>query len=201
MEKPKYTNEQLKNVVADFVRLIKANAMGAQVIGHFPINDLKKGTAKNRTEAYNRFFNVETGEWRVSKVTTYKNITFQRSYLNAVENRSENPMPYQVEAPKGREWVEGCEGILLIGTSDPSKLYLRISENKNTKRETSYFVDNRPATEEEIAIIKEFSPKKNYTCQKQVNYGVSEENQVIVKDLTLVNIVQIKFGEKILNLR
>lgn len=199
--KSKLTNEQLKDAVVAFIRLIKANAMGAQIVGKFAINDLKKGTANNRSIAYTRFFNEKLGEWIISKITTYKNVTFQRSYLNAVENRGDNPTPYNLEPPKGRTWVEGCEGILLVSTTDPSKLYLRISENKNTSHDTTYFVDDRPATEEEINIIKEFSPKKNYACKKQIDYGVDADNQVIVKDITLTNIVSIKYGDKVLTLQ
>lgn len=196
------SSEQLKDLVVAFVRnAVKANGLGVQIVGNFAINDLKKGTAKNRSEAYNRFYNVDKGEFNTSKTSIYKNVTLQRSYLNSVENRSDNPMPYEVEAPKGREWVEGCEGILLVSTSDPTKFYLRVSMNKNTKVETTYFVGDKEATSEEIAIIKEFSPKKDYACKKQLAYGIDEDNQVKVKDFTLTNIVAIKYGERTLTLQ
>lgn len=195
------TSEALKNVIIPFVALIGANKLGAQVVGHFPITDLRKGTANNRTLAYEKFFNETTKTWNVSKVTRFKNVTFLRDYTHSVENRSDNPLPYVVEAPKGRKWVEGCEGVILVSTSDPTKLYLRMCENKNTIRETTYYVNNVLATEEEVAIIKEFSPKRDYVCKKQIDYGVSEEAQVIVKDLTLTNIMSIKFGDKVLNLQ
>lgn len=198
----KLSNEQLKDLVVAFVRnAVKANGLGVQIIANFAVNDLKKGTAKNRSEAYNRFFDIEKGEFKTSKTSTYKNVTLQRSYLNAVENRSENPMPYELEAPKGREWVEGCEGILLVSTTDPTKFYLRVSMNKNSKVESTFFVGEKEATAEEVAIIKEWSPKKDYTCKKQLAYGVDEDNQVKVKDFTLTNIVAIKYGERTLTLQ
>lgn len=196
------TNLQLKEVVCGFIRLIKANAMGAQIVGLFPVTNMRKGTAKQRTEAYNRFFNEKTGEWNVTKRSIYKNVTFQRSYLNSVENRAkDNPIPYEVEAPRGRNWVEGCEGILLVADNDPTKLYLRVSQNKNTTIESTYFVGDREATAEEVEIIKAALPTKTNVCKKQLEYGVSEDNMVIVKDFTLANIVSIKFGDKFVNLR
>ena len=195
------TNKQLCEAVCGFVRLIKANALGAQIVCHFDVTDLKKGTAKNRSEAYVKFYDPITQKWRVSKVTHYKNVTFQRSYLGAVENRSDSPLPYNLEPPKGKHWVEGCEGILLQADADESKYYLRISENKNTERLTTYYVDGRQATNDEVDLIKAYSPKKDYACKKQIDYGVDADHQVIVKDITLTNIVSIKFGDKVLNLR
>lgn len=162
-------NDKLKEAILAFVRLIKANAMGAQIIGHFPITDLKKGTKNNRSLAYTKFFNEEKGAWNVSKITRYVNVTFQRNYANSVNNRADNDTPYEVEAPKGKAWVEGAEGILLYSLADPSKLYLRISENANTKRETTYYVGNNVASEEEIAIIKEFSPKKTTLAKSKLS--------------------------------
>ena len=201
MKNSKMTSAQLANVVTEFVRLIKANAMGGEIVAEFAVDKLRKGTAKNRSLAYTKFYDADKGEWRTTKTTHYRNITFQRSYANACNNRSENEQPYEVEAPNGKHWVEGAEGILLQANADPTKFYLRISENKNTKRDTTYYVDGNLATEEDIAIIKEFSPTPSTICKKQLEHGISEDNQVIVKDITLSNIVSIKFGEKMLNLR
>ena len=195
-------NVELKNVIVAFVKdCVKANALGVQIVGHFPIDNLKKGTAKNRTEAYNRFYNAETNTWNVSKVTTFKNVTLQRNYVNSCENRSDNMLPYNAEKPNGKSWVSDAEGILLVSDTDDTKFYLRLSQNKNTVIETTYYIGEREATAEEVAIIKEFSPQKNYVCKKQLEYGISEENQVLVRDFTLTNIVSIKFGEKFIKLR
>lgn len=201
MKNSAMTSATLANVVTEFVRIIKANAMGGEIVAEFAVDKLRKGTAKNRSAAYVQFYDEIKGEWRTTKTTHYKNITFQRNYANACNNRSESEIPYEAEAPNGKHWVEGAEGILLQADADPSKFYLRISENKNTKRETTYFVDGRTATSEEIAIIKEFSPTPSTICKKQLEHGISEDNQVIVKDITLTNIVSIKFGEKVLTLR
>ena len=194
-------NKVLADLVVAFVRSIKANALGVQVLAEFAVDDLKKGTKNNRSEAYKRFYNEVKDEWLTSKVTKYQNVTLQRSYQNAVENRSDSDIPYEVEAPKGKAWVEGAEGILLHSISDPTKFYLRISENKNTKRETTYYVNNVEATEDEIEIIKAYLPQKNYTCKKQVEYGVDANNLVVVKDITLNNIIAIKFGDRVLKLK
>ena len=190
-----------KNLVVSFIQTIRANAMGAQVTAEFVVDKMRKGMAKNRSEAYNRFFNEATGEWRVTKVTHYGNVTFQREYAKSVENRSDNDTPYAVEKPNGKHWVEGCEGILLASDKEEGKFYLRMSENANTKRESIYYVDGRPATDEEVEIIKAHLPNPSTYCKKQVEHGVNPEHQVIVKDITLDNILNITYGAKSLTLR
>ena len=195
------SNNAQKNLVVSFIQTIRANAMGAQVTAEFVVDKMRKGTAKNRSEAYNRFFNEATGEWRVTKVTHYGNVTFQREYTKSVENRSDNDAPYAVEKPNGKHWVEGCEGVLLESDKEEGKYYLRMSENANTKRESVYYVDGRLATDEEVEIIKAHLPKPSTICKKQIEYGVDPEHQVIVKDITLANIINITYGAKSLTLR
>lgn len=190
-----------KDLVATFVATIGKNLMGGQIVYRGVEKDLKKGTAKNRTSAYTKFFDEKKGVWGVEKETTYSNITFQRDYQSAVENRADNKEPYNVEKPKGMTWVEGLEGIILVSDKDPNKFYLRIAENKNTTRKTTYFIGDRQATESELEIIKENLPTKSHICKKQIEYGVSEENLVIVKSIALENIKSIKFGDKLLILK
>lgn len=191
----------LKDLVATFVATIGANLMGGVIVINTKVDDLKKGTKNNRTKAYDDFFDETKSDWRTSKITRYTNITFQRNYANACTNRAENNTPYIAEKPRGRSWVDGLEGILLVSDNDPNKFYLRISENKNTKRHTEYFVDGKQATDEQIAVIKEFSPSKSYSCKKQLEHGIAEEDVVVVKDVLLENIVSIQFGSKILTLK
>lgn len=192
-------NNTLAKVILPFAtEIVKKNAMGVEILFADVVTDMKKGTKNNRSEAYNRFFNEEKGTWNVRKETLYINATLGRVYENSVENRSDNTESYDTEKPKGKNWVQFP--YLLQADNNPNMLYLRISENKNTKRETTYFVGERVATKEEVEIIKAHLPQKNHTCQKQIEYGVKEENQAIVKDFTLSKIKYIKFGEKKLQL-
>lgn len=193
------TNNSLASIIVPFVtNFIKKNAMGVEILFSSEVTDMKKGTTKNRSVAYNKFYNTEKGCWNVRKETRYGNVTLGRIYENSVENRADNEERYETEKPKGKTWLE--YPYLLQADNNTDMLYLRVSENKNTTRETTYFVGDRKATEEEIEIIKAHLPKKDYTCQKQLAYGVREENQVIVKDLTLNKIKYIKFGERKLQL-
>ena len=193
--------KDLKDLIATFVATIGKNLMGGQIVYRANVTDLKKGTKNNRSLAYTKFFNEEKGEWAVEKETTYVNVTFQRDYTASVENRSDNPTPYETEKPKGMSWVKGLEGIILVSDTDPTKFYLRIAENKNTKAKTTYFVGGHIASDTDIAIIRDHLPKKDYICKKQTEYGVADEEQVRVKSISLENIASIKFGDKVLTLK
>lgn len=190
----------IANLVVDFVRSIRANSFGVTLLYEGTPSNLKKGTANNRTTAAEMFYDAAKKEWALTKRTIYKNVTFQRSYEHSVENRADNPLPYVVEKPSGMTWVEGAEGILLRSDTDPTKFYLRISENKNTKYETTYYHNGTEVSAEGLAAIREATPPKKI-CPKQAAYGVSEENAVNVKSINLNNIIAIKYGEMLLKLR
>lgn len=192
----------LSTLVSAFVVNLNAeNKLGGEVVITAEVTDIKSGTPKNRSLAYQKLYDTENQRWRVTKRTEYKNVTFQRNYANSCTNRADNETPYIAEKPIGRSWVKGLEGILLVSDKDPNKHYLRIAENKNTIRKTTYFVDGREATEDEIDLIKSHLYKKTYTCQKQLQYGIKEEDLVSVKDFLLANIDYIKFGKQLLVLR
>lgn len=195
----KATNTTLASVVLPFAsEIIRKNAMGVEILFKDSVDTLKKGTKNSRSEAYTRFFDEKTGNWAVTKETRYINVTLGREYSKSVENRSDTEEKYEVETPKGKAWVQ--YPYLLKSDKDESKLYLRVFENKNTKRVTTYFVNGKEATPEEVEIIKAHLPEKKYDCKKQIEFGVAEDNQVTLKDLTLSKIAYIKFGDKKLQL-
>ena len=195
-----FSNSELVTVIASFVNLIKANALGVTVVAQKTC-EFNKGTKNNRSKAYRLFYNEEVGDWVVRKVTTYTNVTFQRNYTNSVENRGDNPMPYEAELPKGKRWFNDETSFILKSVTDETKLYLRFAENANTKRSSTYYVGNRIATEAEREFIKKYEKVSKGVCHKQIEYGVDADHLVKCKDITLTNIVGIKFGDLLLKLK
>lgn len=193
----------LQSLIATFVGTIRANLMGGVVVTDKVLgkNDLAKGRTNNRSLAYQKFYDETKDAWRIRAITRYTNISFQRNYENACTNRADTTEKYIAEKPKGMSWVNGLEGILLVSDTDPNKFYLRINENKNTTHHTTYFIDGKEATAEEVAIIKEHLPKRNNICKKQLDFGIAEDDMVVVKSISLENIASIKFGQKMLILK
>lgn len=183
------TAKTILNFVKDFV---KANAMGVQLTISRECSDLKKTN--------NPFWDKVNKRMSVTKITRYGNVTIGRRYISSVENRSDNPLPYEVEKPSGRHYQDGCYPYLQTSDKDENQHYLVFYTNKNSVIETTYFVDGREATEEQIALIKALTPKKDYGCKKQSDYGVADED--IVKQFApkVENVRAIKFGAKSLTL-
>ena len=98
------------------------------------------------------------------------------------------------EPMSGRKWLPGYENLIEQAVNGDT-LYLRtyVGEGNNPVK-VSYLVDGRPATEEEVAIIKEYSPAKS-SSNKQAEAGIAEENQVIPRSYKLEGVKSLKAGE------
>lgn len=132
----------------------------------------------------------------VRKQTTFNHIVLGVDYGTSVNNKSErvgNGEHIEVEKPNGKSWV--IPQLILKSDKDENQLYLRTTKRKTTIAESFYLVDGRPATEQEVAIIKQFlqapAPSK-----KQAELGIAEEDQVEVRDFKVENILAIKQGAK-----
>jgi len=133
---------------------------------------------------------------RVRKQTTLNHIVVGVSYENSVNNKSErvgNGEHIESEKPNGKTWV--VPNLILRADKDEKQLYLRTTLRKTTTTESFYLVDGRPATEDEVATIKEFLQGSS-TSGKQAALGIAEEDQVVVRDYKVENILAIKQGSK-----
>lgn len=162
---------------------------------------IKTDATEKMTKTNNPFFakvgrkSVATRE--IIKITRYVNVTIGRSYEKSVENRSENETSYEVEKPKGRHYAKGAYPYISTSDKDDKQHYLSVFLNKNTVTKSVYFVDGRLATEEEIKLIKEFTPLPSIP-KKQLEYGVSEDNIVKTFAPKLDNVLKVAFGKNVL---
>lgn len=135
---------------------------------------------------------------KVVRVTTTE-FQFGNIYENSVNNRSEKESGvrvFETEAPKGKVWVKFP---YFLNNLDGSKTYVRFYKMRNIKGSSFVLVDGHLATEDEMAIIKEYEPKKTYVSQKQGEAGLTE-NQVEVRDINIDNIINIVVnGERVVN--
>lgn len=142
---------------------------------------------------------------------TKATLQFGYSYENAVNNRiekinsyiDENDMfdgeiVYDIiekpnfkaeELPWGK-WVDGQVNRILEHNGE---YYGRFYEVKNGNREVIYLVNGEIATEEQVEIIKQFTPKSKSNRQEEV--GIEVENQVKPRTYKFSSIVGLKCGE------
>jgi hypothetical protein len=127
------------------------------------------------------------------------NVAIGYSYENTVNNRLAREgadADFHSQKPKGRSWVEGMANILLVSDKDAEQMYLRTTMLRNTNSKSVYLIDGRKATDAEIESIKAFIP----TASKPTNQGLSEGNEVIVRDYKLQGVLAMTQGSKEYNL-
>lgn len=96
---------------------------------------------------------------RVTKIADY-NCQFGYSYENAVNNRIAKQggnANFEAQSLPWGEWVRGYENRII---SHKGEYYVRFYLAKGCKAEIRYLIDGRPATAEEISIIKSFTPAR-----------------------------------------
>jgi len=127
-------------------------------------------------------------------------VMLNNNYASAVSNRTEKVNgereSFVADGMSGREWVEGYENLISKATNGSDTLYLRTYYNmgNNNPVEVEYLVDNRPATEEELEIIRQYLPKKSES-KKQSEVGLAEADQIVPRDYKLKSVRKIDCGD------
>lgn len=123
-------------------------------------------------------------------------VEFNFGYGNGVSNRASKEQGEKVvfvpmSLPFG-SWVKGQENKLI---EHKGKLYVRFYGLKGAACDVQYFVNGKPATEEQIAKIKQYTKKA--PSARQTEAGLTE-NQVVVRSIAIENITAISVnGEKV----
>ena len=114
---------------------------------------------------------------------------FNMVYENAVNNRGEKeqgaPIDFVAAPLSWGSWVDGLVNKVI---ENKGEVYLRYYGLKNGKVESEYFVGGKPATDEQIALIKQFTEKKPSATQAAA--GLTE-NQVVCRVVKIENILEI----------
>lgn len=134
---------------------------------------------------------------RVKKATYITNVALGYTYENVVNNRLDRKgleSNFESEKPKGKSWLEFP--YLLVSDKDNTQQYLRTTMRKNSKIDNIYLLDGKIVNDLDIINqIKQWLPKPS-TSAKQETFGLTEEEQVIVRDFKVENIVSLMQGEK-----
>ena len=137
---------------------------------------------------------------RVKKATYMSNVALGDDYENTINARLERKGEegnYQAEKPKGKSWLE--YPYILQSDKDENVKYLRCTIRPNTATKTLFILDGEIVTDADTIIaIKDWMPK-SAPCAKQTESGLSDEEQVIVRDYKLDGILCLTQGEKVFN--
>jgi hypothetical protein len=80
--------------------------------------------------------------------------------------------------------------------NDENVFYLKIGIYPNTITTSTYFVDGHEATQNELETLKTFLQTKSNNVQKQVDAGLTTENQYHIVAPKASNVVKIWRGKQ-----
>ena len=137
---------------------------------------------------------------RVHKATYMTNVALGYDYENSVNNRLERKglaSDFVAEKPKGKNW--DIYPFILQSDKDNSVKYLRCTMRPNTATKVVYILDGKVVNDDNLlSAITSWITKGSYSV-KQSESGLTEKEQVIVRDFKLEGIIALTQGVKQFN--
>ena len=142
---------------------------------------------------------VENGN-KVTK-TTSATYQFGGSYEERINESIDSSIGYKAKPLPWGSWVNGAEGKVIKHTktdkegNETTNYYLRYY-NPTSEVSTTTFVDGKFATDEQMKIINQFTPKKKET-KVVTESGTEVENKVKTNVVNFANIVTIEIDGEV----
>ena len=142
---------------------------------------------------------VENGN-KVTK-TTSATYQFGGSYEERINESIDSSIGYKAKPLPWGSWVNGAEGKVIAHTktdkegNETTNFYLRYY-NATSEVSSTTFVDGEVATDEQMKIVEQFTPKKKET-KLVTESGAEVENKVKTNVVNFANIVTIEIDGEV----
>ena len=142
---------------------------------------------------------VENGN-KVTK-TTSASYQFGGSYEERINESIDSSIGYKAKPLPWGSWVNGAEGKVITHTktdkegNETTNFYLRYY-NATSEVSSTTFVDGEFATDEQMKIIEQFTPKKKES-KVVTESGAEVENKVTTNVVNFANIVTIEIDGEV----
>lgn len=142
---------------------------------------------------------VENGN-KVTK-TTCASYQFGGSYEERINETLDTSIGYKAKPLPWGSWVEGADGKVITHTktdkegNETTNFYLRYY-NATSEVNSTTFVDGEVATDEQMKIIEQFTPKKK-EAKVITESGAEVENKVKTNVVNFTNIVTIEIDGEV----
>ena len=142
---------------------------------------------------------VENGN-KVTK-TTSASYQFGGSYEERINESIDSSIGYKAKPLPWGSWVNGAEGKVITHTktdkegNETTNFYLRYY-NTTSEVSSTTFVDGEVATDEQMEIIEQFTPKKKES-KVITESGAEVENKVKTNVVNFANIVTIEIDGEV----
>ena len=142
---------------------------------------MNKGRGANTNPFYGRVRKVSSASYRF-------NSDYEKTINNRLKKEGKEPN-FVADAMSGRVWLAKNK----LECHENGTIYLRLYQNKNGWRKTTYFIDGIEATQEEVAEIKKWLVKSTNHPKKQMEHGLT--NFYNVRSPKVENIVEITLNK------
>ena len=142
---------------------------------------------------------VENGN-KVTK-TTCASYQFGGSYEERINESIDSSIGYKAKPLPWGSWVNGAEGKVITHTktdkegNETTNFYLRYY-NATSEVSSTTFVDGKVATDEQMKIIEQFTPKKKES-KVITESGAEVENKVKTNVVNFANIITIEIDGEV----
>ena len=142
---------------------------------------------------------VENGN-KVTK-TTCASYQFGGSYEERINESIDSSIGYKAKPLPWGAWVNGAEGKVITHTktdkegNETTNFYLRYY-NATSEVSSNTFVDGEVATDEQMKIIEQFTPKKKES-KVVTESGAEVENKVKTNVVNFANIITIEIDGEV----
>ena len=142
---------------------------------------------------------VENGN-KVTK-TTSATYQFGGSYEERINESIDSSIGYKAKPLPWGSWVNGAEGKVITHTktdkegNETTNFYLRYY-NATSEVSSTTFVDGKVATDEQMKIIEQFTPKKK-DSKVITESGAEVENKVKTNVVNFANIITIEIDGEV----
>ena len=142
---------------------------------------------------------VENGN-KVTK-TTSATYQFGGSYEERINESIDSSIGYKAKPLPWGAWVNGAEGKVITHTktdkegNETTNFYLRYY-NATSEVSSTTFVDGKVATDEQMKIIEQFTPKKK-EAKVVTESGTEFENKVKSNVVNFANIITIEIDGEV----
>ena len=98
---------------------------------------------------------------------------------------------------KAVPWAETVVKDKIVKHKETGKLYIKVYPLKEeTPMKVSYYVDDEPASEEDMKTINKFEIRKDASVKTQENAGLEKSEQIKTFLIDLNNVIKITIGDE-----
>ena len=137
---------------------------------------------------------IETAKVEKEVEATYE---FGVNYSEKVNEALKEKNTEENFEAKTTSWAETVVKDKIVRHKETGKLYIKVYPLKEeTPMKVSYYVDEKPASEEDMKTIDKFEIRKDASVKTQENAGLEKSEQIKTFLIDLSNVIKITIGDE-----